>query len=317
MSTYQNGLLLSVTRKDANDQQLSSISYGYDSQGRQNLSTDARTGTTTSFFNNADQVSGTVQSGQVTTNFFDNMGRILRTILPDNTSVTNQYSLTGLLTNTFGSRTYPVAYTYDAQGRMKTMTTWQNAAGNSGAATTTWNYNAYRGWLDSKPYPDNTSVTYTYTPGRKLLTRVWARGITTTYGYNNAGDLSTVTFPSGTPNVCYGYDRLRTPDHHHARAASPPPGHTTTPATFSVESYSGGPLSGLSVTNGFDPLLRRSDLWLQNSTTPLLHHSFAYDAASRLHSRLRRHSTRSRTYSYLANSPLIDHIVFATNGMRA
>ena len=64
-------LLLSVTRKDANNQQLSSISYGYDSQGRQNLSTDARTGTTTSFFNNADQVSGTVQSGQVTTNFFD------------------------------------------------------------------------------------------------------------------------------------------------------------------------------------------------------------------------------------------------------
>ena len=233
VSTYQNGLLLSVTRKDANNQQLSSVSYGYDSQGRQNLSADARTGTTTSFFNSADQVSGTVQSGQVTTNFFDNMGRIVRTMLPDNTSVTNQYSLTGLLTNTYGSRTYPVAYTYDAQGRMKTMTTWQNAAGNSGAATTIWNYNAYRGWLASKLYPDNTSLAYTYTPGGKLLTRVWARGITTTYGYNNAGHLSTITSLTAAPMSATAMTAADT-DLHQPAAASPPPGRTTTRATFSV-----------------------------------------------------------------------------------
>ena len=200
VSTYQNGRLLSVTRQDSNNEQLSSINYAYDSHGRQNQITDARNGTTTYFFNNADQVSGTTpQSGQVTTNFFDNMGRVWKTTLPDNTSVTNQYSITGLLTNTCGSRAYPVAYTYDAQGRMKTMTTWQNFASNSGAATTTWNYDAYRGWLDSKLYADNTSVTYTYTPGGKLLTRVWARGIPTTYGYNIAGDLSSITYSERQP----------------------------------------------------------------------------------------------------------------------
>ncbi|MBI2927424.1 MAG: hypothetical protein HYY24_17140 [Verrucomicrobia bacterium] len=53
---------------------------------------------------------------------------------------------------TSGSRTYPVEYTCDPQGRMKTMKTWQNFAGGSGTAITTWNYDAYRGWLNSKDY---------------------------------------------------------------------------------------------------------------------------------------------------------------------
>src|SRR6267142_2087561 len=80
------------------------------------------------------------------------MGRVTAVKLPDNTFVTNKYDLIGQLTNTFGSRTYPVAYTFDAQGRMKTMKTWQSYAANSGAAVTTWKYDAYRGWLTNKTY---------------------------------------------------------------------------------------------------------------------------------------------------------------------
>ncbi|HEX7470401.1 MAG TPA: hypothetical protein VF437_06690 [Verrucomicrobiae bacterium] len=38
---------------------------------------------------------------------------------------------TGLRKKTYGSRTYPVEYTYDAQGRMKTQKTWQDYSGNS------------------------------------------------------------------------------------------------------------------------------------------------------------------------------------------
>ncbi|MGA2866360.1 MAG: hypothetical protein ABSF95_17950 [Verrucomicrobiota bacterium] len=36
---------------------------------------------------------------------------------PDNTNVTNEYLLTGELERTYGSRTYPVAYTYDYAGQ--------------------------------------------------------------------------------------------------------------------------------------------------------------------------------------------------------
>jgi hypothetical protein len=63
----------------------------------------------------------------------------------ENTSLTNEYHLTGLLKKAYGSRTYPVEYTYDTQGRMKTMKTWQDFAGNSDIATTTWHCDPYRG----------------------------------------------------------------------------------------------------------------------------------------------------------------------------
>ena len=104
--------------------------------------------------NDADQVTATLtpspdgaQAGQLTTNRLDNMGRVWQTVLPDNTTVTSEYFLTGLLKKRYGSRQYPVEYSYDAQGRLKTMTTWKNFAGSDGAAVTTWNYDSYRGWL--------------------------------------------------------------------------------------------------------------------------------------------------------------------------
>jgi hypothetical protein len=40
---------------------------------------------------------------------------------------------------------------------MQTMKTWQNFAADSGAATTRWNYDGYRGWLASKDHPDATT----------------------------------------------------------------------------------------------------------------------------------------------------------------
>lgn len=58
----------------------------------------------------------------------------------DGGSVLMDYLPAGELQGTHGSRTYPVGYTYDYAGRMKTMKTWQNYAGNSGTAATTWVY---------------------------------------------------------------------------------------------------------------------------------------------------------------------------------
>ena len=113
VSTYQNGRLLSVVRKDSGGTQISSNGYAYDAHGRQNQITDARNGTTTYAFNNADQVSSITTpspgwpTSQITTYSFDNMGRAWKTTLPDNTCQTNRFDVTGLVTNTSGSRTYP------------------------------------------------------------------------------------------------------------------------------------------------------------------------------------------------------------------
>ena len=78
------------------------------------------------------------------------MGWVTNVVLPDNGSVVSSYFFTGELATNSGARTYPVAYTYDYAGRLKTMTTWTNFASGSGAATTTWNYDAYRGFMTNK-----------------------------------------------------------------------------------------------------------------------------------------------------------------------
>src|SRR6266567_3299580 len=277
VTTNQYGRLLSVTRRDSSGAQVGQTIYGYDPHGRQNTAADARNGTATSYFNNADQINAIVtqipasgQSSEITFYFFDGLGRVIASKLPDNTYVTNKYDVTSLLTNTFGSRTYPVAYTYDAQGRMKTMKTWTNFTSNLGAATTTWNYNTNRGWLDNKRYPDNTGPSYTYTLAGRLQTRLWARG-TNTRLYDDASDLLS-------------------------------------------ESYNGGSLNGLIVTNRYDQYLRRTNLSLFNGSTLLTRSTNSYDSASRLATA--PDGTNSATYSYLANSPLVSQITFVSNGVQ-
>src|ERR1043166_7159743 len=161
VSFFQNGLVQSVTRKDALNNQLSSVTYAYDAHGRRRAVTDARNGTTASIFDNADRVisvttppPGTGGSGQTTTFAYDFAGHVIRTGLPDGGGVTNVYSQRGDLLTNFGSRVYPVAYGYDAQSRRTNMVTWTNFANRTGAATTTWKFNGYRGFMTNKLYAD-------------------------------------------------------------------------------------------------------------------------------------------------------------------
>ncbi len=98
---------------------------------------------------------------------------------PDGGEVLSDYWPTGELKGTGGARTYPVSYTYDPQGRLKTLTTRQGAPG-VGEAVTTWNYSP-AGLVSGKQYHDGTGPTSTYSWAGRLATRQWARGITTTY----------------------------------------------------------------------------------------------------------------------------------------
>ncbi|HEY5910946.1 MAG TPA: RHS repeat-associated core domain-containing protein [Verrucomicrobiae bacterium] len=297
------------------------ITYAYDAFGRQNQLAERRPdgsyATNISYFNNADQLSSSIapapapgQGPQVTTNFFDSIGRILKTTLADGTSVTNEYFPTGLLKKTYGSRTYPVEYTYDAQGRMRTMKTWQNLALNSGTATTTWNYDANRGWLRNKVYADGQGPLYTNTPAGRLYTRTWARGITTTYAYNNAGDLSNVAYSDTTPAITYGYDRQ-------GRRTSAAQGSSSQSFCYSdtglllSEAFTAGPLAGLSITNICDEFLRRTNFVLRLSNNPFIQQSFSYDASSRLQTVT--DGPDSATYSYVDYSSLVRQIDFAHN----
>ncbi len=198
-------------------------------------------------------------------------------VQPDGSSLTNEYYLTGLLARTYGSRSYPVGYEYDAQGLMTTMTNWTafdpDGAG-SGERVTTWEYDPFRGWLLNRCYPDEYGPDYEYKASGRLEKRTWARGnprVTTTYAYNNAGDLWTVAYandPAGTQNLAYTYDRRgwrRTV----VQGSMTSTFHYNEANQLIGESYSGGTLGGLAMTNHFDAYLRRTSVAAKKSTSLL------------------------------------------------
>jgi RHS repeat-associated protein len=317
-SAYANGRLTSVTRKDSTGAQIGKTTIGYDPHGRQATATDARNGTTTYAFNDADLVTSTTTpnpgvpggNAQTTTTYYNPMLQATNVVQPDGGSVSMEYYLTGQLKRQFGSRTFPVGYGYDYAGRLNLMTNWSGFP-NGGARVTTWNYSPYRGWLDNKRHPDSQGPSYTYTAAGRLNTRTWARAVTTTYGYDYAGALSTINYSDSTPAVSYTRDRLGRP-----RTVL----WSGITATFTNnlagelmgEIYSGGLLAGLSVTNGYDQFLRRMQLAALNSTTPFLQHAFTFDNASRLQTVTDNSAgtAYSATYAYLANSPLVSQITF-------
>lgn len=315
ISTYSYGRLLSSTRYDSTGAQIGGTSYVYDAHGRQYQVTDACNGTTTYGYNNADQVNlVAAPMGQTTLTYYDSLMRATNVVQPDNTSVSSAYLLTGELGWQSGSRTYPVAYSYDYAGRMKTMTNWSDFGSLTGGRVTTWNYDGQRGWLTNKAYADGQGPTYTYTAAGRLQSRSWVRldengnPITTTYAYDNAGSLTNIVYSDSTPSVTNTYDRL-------GRLTGVAWTNMVQANTYNlagellVESYTGGILDGLSITNGYDALLRRTKLMARASGSPLAAANYGYDNASRLLT-VADDNNNSATYSYLANSPLVQQIAF-------
>ena len=235
---YIGGLLDAESAFDADDSPLAQTTYGYDGFNRRSSATDSRSGTTAFAYYDNDQVreiiapdpdgdvldtQGTVvqhpdgdgvHNPLVTLMTYDSMGRETQRHLPDASVVYSEYNPRGQLAKQYGSQTNPVEYGYDAQGRQISMTTWQDfdvgtGSGISGAATTTWIYDPQRGWLDRKEYEDGEGTDYIYTPGGRLASRTWARGVATHYAYNLAGDLLAVDYDdaNATPDVLYSYTR--------------------------------------------------------------------------------------------------------------
>lgn len=314
ISLYTNGLLASVTRK-MGDTQLGGVTYGYDSQGRLFTAADARNGTTTYGYNDADlltsvttPVPGDGSPAQTTTAYYDRSLRATNTEFADHTSAYTVFDGRGLPLLTWGSRTYPAGFSYDYAGRMKTMTNWSAFSG-TGARVTTWNYDPQRGWLSSKTNADNTlGQVYTHTAAGRIASRTWARGIITTNTFNSAGEIATVNYlndPASTPGISLNYDRR-------GRLDTVTQGSVTETLAYDdagnllADSFAGGPLSGLSVTNSFDGLLRRDSLSV--ASIPAVFTQYGYDAASRLTGVT--NGTSSVTYGYLENSPLVETVTF-------
>jgi RHS repeat-associated protein len=318
VSMSQYGLPLSSTRYASNGVQVAQQSIGYDEFNRTITMTDARTGTIT---NTLDALGRTLtrttpapapgQNPQTTQTDYDNRGRVWRVIEPDGGVVVTTYHPTGELKRKVGNRTYPVDYTYDYAGRMKTLKTWQDFDNDSGAAITTWNYDSQRGFMTSKRYADSKGPDYEYTLTGKLAKRTWARGVETDYTYNDAGDLETVDYSDSTPDVTYTYDRV-------GRKATVAQGsqdavalHYTAAGQLAAEQHTSGLLAGVAITNVYDGLLRRTHLTVLTNGGSVYQALYGYDAASRMLTV--SDGTNNATYGYVTNSSLVAEIAFKQN----
>ena len=124
-------------------------------------------------------------------------------------TVTTAYDAEGHVVSQRGA-TYPVDYSYDEFGEKIAMTTYRSggpgfvpAAGD----TTRWFRDEATGLVTNKVYADGKGPTYTYTPDGKLATRTWARGIVTTYSYDDNGSLTNTVYSDGTPTISLAYNR--------------------------------------------------------------------------------------------------------------
>ena len=215
VSCYTNSLLMTVVRKASGGAAISTTRYGYDAFGRQNSvsepAANGETRTTTTGYDAAGNITSAVVSAgsltQITSCEYDPMGRRVKMVLPDGGEVNYTFTQKGELSGQNGARTYPVTYTYDAQGRMETLSTYRNGLSGS-ADVTTWQYDPQRGRLTTKVFADGTSNSYEYLQNGLLKKSVWARGIDAEYDYDAAGSLTNVNYSDTTPDVAYSLDRL-------------------------------------------------------------------------------------------------------------
>ena len=312
--SYSEGRLVSqIVAASTGTPVIESVSHAYDPHGRVQSSTDARNGVTSYAYDPMDRVlsvttpaPGPGLPAQTTTQAYDTMGRETVTILPDSSETTNEYFLTGSLKKRSGSQVPTVEYTYDSQGRRKTMLT----TGQAGPATTTWNYQDSTGWLAGKAYPGGDTISYTQTAAGRLLTRNTGRSVTRTYGYDFGGRLTGVDYSDTTPDVTYTLNCLGQvtgiSDGIGTRTLS-----VATDGRPLSESHDSGLLSGASMTTGYDALLRR-ETFSTSTGGSAFDVTWGYDGVSRLSTITS--GSEATTYSYAANSGLISGLATVRGG---
>ena len=181
--------------------------FEYDALDRRIASIDGRNNRTVYAYDvKGNLVSSADAVGAVTAYGYDVMGQTVAVTNALGNVTVYEYDLRGNKTYE-GGATYPVRYTYDLFGNKTSMTTYRNEASGVGD-TTTWTFDEASGVLLSKTYADGKGLAYTYTDDGKLATRTNARGIVTTYAYDDWGQLLSVDYADATPDIAYTYDAL-------------------------------------------------------------------------------------------------------------
>lgn len=224
-STNRNGLLQKTIGRD-----LLTTYFGYDGFHRRNRVKDSRDLEWTLNFDESGQlVTSTAPGGNTSTfSWSDTSGELLWVKNADDKYTRYAHNALGQPTQVWGDVPQPMQLEYDRFGQLEKLHTYRSGSHWSDSAwpaqytgdddVTTWEFDEATGLLTKKLYDDGSAVDLDYYPEGRVHTRTWAREVTTgqrvaaTYSHSRAsaaatGDLLSVTYNDGTPQVAYGFDR--------------------------------------------------------------------------------------------------------------
>lgn len=263
-------------RLTATDGKSQSTSYVYDARGRQKSQTDRLSGTTSFTYLDTGQLASLKDAENQTTSYtYDDAGKKLTETYPDHSGGTPGSSTYGIVTftNDDAGRVLrkqdqsgdTVTHTYDLAGRMtqRDYRTAANSPSGTIADSDTFTYDAASRLLTAVSGRYSNTVTHTYdTAGRKKTEALTISGqtYTITSGYNNRGELTSLTYPDSTAVTRSYTDRGQLYQLTHA-------GTTIDTRTYD----NGGRLTGSSYNNG----ISESRTYNADSTLATLSHTGA------------------------------------------
>ena len=172
--------------------------HSYDPLNRLDSSTDALLGITSFSYDDHDNLTEVIAANGATTTFaFDQLDNLLSETSPDRGALTYTYDDAGNRLTETDARGVTGTYAYDALNRPLSVS-YPNTAEN---VTFTYDDAATEGIGRLRTVSDQSgTITFSYDEfGSVTVDQRVMSGITytTTYGYDGAGDLASVTYPSG------------------------------------------------------------------------------------------------------------------------
>ena len=278
--TYDgNGNVLSITDP------LSRVTHqSFDSLNRLSKVTDAAGGIASATFDAHDRpLTVTAPNGAVTSYVYDGFGDVIQTISPDTGTTVYRYDLAGNLTQKVDATGATANYTYDALDRVLTATYPAAAAENVAYKYDEAGHGFGVGGLTSVTDAAGT-LTRSYDERGKVLKETRTNGaakLATTYIYDAASRVASITYPSGW-TAAYTRDAMGRPT---AVTAQAPGGSASVPVLTSAGYQPFGPINGLTFGNGvaeartFDLDYRLTGL-ADAGAAVLQNLAYAYDAAN-------------------------------------
>ncbi len=196
--------------------------YTYDGNGRPTKTTyPDGTSESTAYDAEGNETARTDRQGRVTRMSYDALNRLTRTDYPDGSFETTEYDPADRVVATTDRRGKRATMEYDAAGRqtasvdasgVRTTSSYDEngnrIATSVAGRTTTFTYDALNRRTRTE-WPDGSSHTSVYRPDNRKASETDARGVTTSYGYDGAGRLTSVQqslSANATATTAYAYD---------------------------------------------------------------------------------------------------------------